>query len=305
MSVAIRQRLATSAAVVPRLPARRSNARNAWERFIRTRLAGFGLAVVTIVALAALLAPWLAPHDPVRQDYRAILQPPSLEHPLGTDDIGRDVLSRVIYGGRVSLLVGFGVLALVVAGGLVLGLLAGFLGTLTDDLIMRTMDALLAFPGLILAIALSVVLGPSVSSVILALGIVAMPGMARLVRAQTLSVREFEFVTAARVLGAGAPRIVGRHVLPNVIGPVIVQGSLLLANAILLEAGLSFLGLGVRPPTPTWGEMLGRAYSQLERAPWLSIAPGATLFVVVIAFNLIGDGLRAAFDPRHNIGKEV
>jgi len=303
MSVAIPQ-LLTAAPAAPALR-RRSNARRAWRRFIRTRLAGLGLAVVLLVALAALFAPWLAPHDPLRQDYLAVLQPPSAEHPVGTDDIGRDILSRTIYGGRVSLVVGFGVVTLAVGGGLLLGLISAICGGWADEATMRTMDALLAFPGLILAIALSVVLGPSVSSVILALGIVAVPGVARLVRAQTLSVREHEYVTAARVAGAAPARVVSHHVVPNILGPVIVQASLLLANAILLEAGLSFLGLGIRPPTPSWGQELRQAYAFLERAPWMSIAPGLTLFVVVIAINLIGDGLRAAFDPRQGGGREV
>jgi ABC-type dipeptide/oligopeptide/nickel transport system permease subunit len=307
MSVAIhhQHQLAAPAPAAAVLPRRRSNARRAWNRFIQTRLAGVGLAIVIAVALVAIFAPWLAPHDPLRQDYRAILQAPSAAHPVGTDDIGRDILSRTIYGSRVSLLVGFGVVTLAVSGGMLIGLLAGFLGGWPDEIVMRTMDALLAFPGLVLAIALSLVLGPSISSVILALGIVAIPGVARLVRAQTLSVREFEFVTASRVLGAGTARMLGRHIVPNIMGPVIVQASLLLANAILLEAGLSFLGLGIRPPTPSWGQELRQAYSFLEQAPWMSLAPGLTLFVVVIAFNLIGDGLRAAFDPRQDIGKEV
>lgn len=281
-----------------------SNRWRAWQRFRRTRLATFGLVIVVTTALAAILAPWLSPHDPLRQDYQAILQAPSLAHPFGTDDIGRDILSRTLYGGRVSLVVGFGVVVLAIASGLVLGLLAGFLGPWADEILMRTMDALLAFPGLVLAMALAVVLGPSISSVILALGIVAMPAMARLVRAQVLAVREYEFVTAATVLGASSPRILARHIVPNILGPVIVQGSLLLANAILLEASLSFLGLGIRPPTPSWGQELRHAYSFLEQAPWMSMAPGLTLFIVVIGCNLIGDGLRAAFDPRQVSGKE-
>lgn len=304
MSLAISRPIAGAVLAAP-AARQRSNAGRAWRRFLGTRLAGVGLAAVAAVALAALLAPWLAPHDPLRQDFLAVLQPPSADHPVGTDDIGRDILSRTIYGGRVSLVVGVGVVLLAVGGGLLIGLLAGIVGGWVDEGTMRAMDALLAFPGLILAIALAVVLGPSVGSVTLALGIVAMPGMARLVRAQTLSVREHEFVTAARVLGAAPPRIVRRHVLPNILGPVIVQGSLLLANAILLEAGLSFLGLGIRPPTPSWGQELRQAYAFLERAPWMSVAPGLTLFVVVIAINLIGDGLRAAFDPRQDRGREV
>lgn len=286
-------------------PAHRSNTHRALRRFRETRLASAGLALIVVAVLIAIGAPWIAPFDPNKQDYRSVLHAPDRLHPFGTDDLGRDVLSRTLFGARISLSVGIVAVTMAIIGGLIVGLCAGYLGRWVDEVLMRVMDALQAFPALVLAMAITAALGPGVTNIMFAVGFVAIPLFARLVRAQTLAVREFEFVTAARVLGAPTARILWRHILPNVMGPVTVQASLMLSFAILTEASLSFLGLGVRPPTASWGSMLRQAYQFLDQASWLSIAPGAAIFVTVLALNFMGDGLRAALDPRQGRGKEA
>jgi peptide/nickel transport system permease protein len=269
-----------------------------WRRLFETRLVGTGLAITAVVLLCALAAPLLAPYDPNEQDYLALTEPPSVVHILGTDDIGRDVLSRIIYGSRVSLEVGLIAVGIAVAVGVSLGLVAGYVGGLADDVIMRIVDAIQAFPSLILALAITAALGPSIGNAMLAIGVVAAPGIARLTRGQTLSVREREYIAAARVCGASPLSIMRQHIWPNVTAPIIVQATLLLGTAIVTEAALSFLGVGVQPPTPSWGAMLRTGSQYLEVAPWIGITSGAAIFLTVLAFNFVGDGLRRALDPR-------
>jgi peptide/nickel transport system permease protein len=267
-------------------------------RVLETRLVGTGLAILAIVAICAIFAPVLAPYDPLAQDYLALTEPPSAEHLLGTDDLGRDVLSRIIYGSRVSLLVGVIAVGIAVVLGVTLGLTAGYSRGILDDVVMRIVDALQAFPGLILALAIAAALGPGIEKAMIAIGIVATPAMARLTRAQTLAIREREFVQAAQVIGQSPFGIVTRHIWPNVTAPIIVQATLLVATAIVTEAGLSFLGVGVVPPTPSWGSMIRTGSQYLEVAPWMSFVPGIAIFATVLAFNFVGDGLRRALDPR-------
>jgi peptide/nickel transport system permease protein len=269
-----------------------------WRRLLETRLVGTGLAITALVVLCALAAPLIAPYDPNEQDYLALAEAPSLAHPLGTDDIGRDVLSRIIYGSRVSLQVGLIAVAIAVGVGVTLGLVAGYAGGWSDDIIMRIVDAIQAFPNLILALAITAALGPSIANAMLAIGFVAAPGIARLTRGQTLSVREREFVSAARVCGATPLDIMRHHIWPNVTAPIIVQATLLMGTAIVTEAALSFLGVGVRPPTASWGAMLRTGSQYLEVAPWIGMTAGAAIFMTVLAINFVGDGLRRALDPR-------
>jgi peptide/nickel transport system permease protein len=291
---------AVVAAAEPHQPTRDldSSSSSLLRRLLETRLVGTGLAITAIVLLCALAAPLLSPYDPNEQDYLAITDPPSASHVLGTDDLGRDVLSRIIYGSRVSLEVGLIAVGIAVACGASFGLLAGYAGGIADDVIMRVVDAIQAFPNLILALAITAALGPSIANAMLAIGFVAAPGMARLTRGQTLSVREREFVAAARICGASPLEIMRRHIWPNVTAPIVVQATLLLGTAIVTEAALSFLGVGVQPPTPSWGAMLRTGSQYLEVAPWIGIVPGVAIFLTVLAFNFVGDGLRRALDPR-------
>lgn len=268
------------------------------RRTLETRLVGPSLVILAIVIISALGADIIAPHDPAYQDYSKLTQGPSLAHPLGTDDIGRDVLSRIIHGARVSLQVGIIAVGIAVTLGVMLGLVSGYAGGWVDNLVMRFVDAVQAFPALILALAITASLGPSARNAMIAIGFVSIPAMARLTRGQTLTVRETEYVSAAHVIGASSLRVMLRHILPNVTAPIIVQATLLIAAAIITEASLSFLGVGVQPPTPSWGGMLRTGSQYLESAPWLAFAPGFAIFITVLAFNLVGDGLRSALDPR-------
>lgn len=267
-------------------------------RVMETRLVGTGLAILGLVVFCAIFANVIAPYNPIEQDLLATTEPPSAAHILGTDENGRDVLSRIIYGTRVSLQVGVIAVGIAVTLGVSLGLLAGYAGGLTEDVVMRLVDALQAFPGLILALGITAALGPGIGNAMIAIGIVAAPAIARLTRAQTLAIREREFVAAARVIGASPLIIVTRHIWPNVTAPIIVQATLLIATAIVTEASLSFLGVGVVPPTPSWGSMIRVGSQYLEVAPWLAFAPGVAIFATVLAFNFVGDGLRRALDPR-------
>jgi peptide/nickel transport system permease protein len=257
-------------------------------------------ALLTIALLVvAIAAPLLSPFDPNAQDTIRRLEPPSREHPLGLDDLGRDVLSRILFGARVSLRVGFSVVIIAATIGIALGAIAGYFGGAADIAIMRVCDILLSFPGILLAIALVAVLGPSLNNVILALATIGWVGYARLVRGQVLKVREMEYVTAAKALGARSPRVIVLHVLPNVINPVIVMATLGLAGAILAEAALSFLGLGVQPPTPSWGAMLTSGRRYLGIANHLAIYPGIAIMLAVMGLNFLGDGLIDALDPKY------
>jgi peptide/nickel transport system permease protein len=257
-----------------------------------------GLSVIGLMIFLAATADFLTPYDPNYQDYTQLRQPPSLDHPFGTDQVGRDVYSRVIYGTRISLLVGVIAVGIGMTAGVLLGLIAGIYRGWTDETVMRVMDAIHAFPALVLALAITAALGTGIVNIMIAIGIVYMPSYARLVRGQVLSVRERDFVTAALLLGASMPRLMFLHIWPNVTAPIIVQATLLIASAILTEAGLSFLGVGVKPPTPTWGSMLRTGSQYLEVAPWLAFAPGMAIFATGLAFNFVGDGLRRALDPR-------
>ncbi len=268
------------------------------RRFARNRLAFFGLIVFIVVVLLAVFAQWLAPTSPIKADFAAYLRPPGPQHLLGTDELGRDVLSRVIFGARASLEAGLISVGLAIAAGLPVGLMAGFYRGRLDDILMRFTDALLSFPPLILALAVAAVLGPGLGKAMIAIAVVYTPYFMRIMRAQVLSEREREYVDAARAMGAEDRRIIWRHLLPNSLAPTVVQGTLTVAQAIILEAVLSFFGLGTQPPTPSWGSMLNAAQQYLTQAPWLSFWPGAAIAVTVFAVNVAGDGLREIWDPR-------
>jgi len=248
--------------------------------------------------LGAALAPILATQSPQQTNFNALQKPPSAEYLLGTDELGRDIFSRILYGARISLSAGVFSVALALLIGGAIGLIAGYFSGQIENLLMRLVDAMLAFPFLVLAIALAAVLGPSLPNTMLAIAVVTLPVFARLVRGQVLAERPKEYVQSALALGASDVRVLLFHLLPNILGPLIVQVSLSTANAILAEATLSFLGLGIQPPTPSWGSMLNAARGYLAYAPWLAIFPGLAIFLAVLAFNLIGDGLRDALDPR-------
>ena len=271
---------------------------DAWARFRRNRLALVGLALVAVLALSAALAPWLAPHDPARQSLIEKRATPGGKYLLGADEFGRDILSRVIYGSRVALLVGLLSAAIAVLGGLLLGTIAGFAGGWLDAVLMRGVEILLAFPYLLLALAIVAALGPGALNTTIAVGIWGVPAVARIVRGSVLALRETEYVGAARALGAPAAALLGRHILPNIAPGLIVYATLFMANAILLEAALSFLGLGVQPPTASWGLMVSTGRDVLLIAPHVATVPGLAIMVAVLAFNLVGDGLRDALDPR-------
>ncbi|MBA4181059.1 MAG: peptide ABC transporter permease [Anaerolinea sp.] len=267
-------------------------------RLARQRLAVPAFGFIFLVLLAAIFADVVAPYDPLAQSPFEGLRGASWDHPLGTDQLGRDVLSRLIFGSRIALMVGVGAVAFGAAVGMPLGLVAGYARGFADDAIMRCMDAIVAFPGLILALGLVAALGQSPTNLIVAIGIANVPWIARIVRAQVLSVRELDYVLAARGVGATHARILRVHVFPNTLAPVIVQSTLGMGYAVLTEAGLSFIGAGIAPPTPTWGSMLQFGFGFLNRAPMLSIVPGVAIFLLVLCFNLLGDILRDELDPR-------
>ncbi|MDR0466365.1 MAG: ABC transporter permease [Deltaproteobacteria bacterium] len=257
-----------------------------------------GFSIVLGMSLAALLAPWLAPHDPVFQHHDFTLVPPCAVFPLGTDELGRDVLSRLLFGARVSLWVGFVAVGIALCIGVSLGLVAGFFGGLIDELIMRIVDVMLCFPSFFLILAVIAFLEPGLGNIMIVIGLTSWMGVARLVRAESLSLRNREFVEAARLAGAGAPRLLLRHILPNALAPVLVSATLGIAGAILIESSLSFLGLGVEPPDPSWGNMLLEGKNVLEIAPWMSLYPGLAILITVLGYNLLGETLRDVLDPR-------
>ena len=272
--------------------------RRAWRRLRRRRGAMLGLAVILIVAAAAILAPWIAPYDPIQQSWSAVRKAPSAAYWFGTDEVGRDILSRILYGARASLLAGVVSVAIAIGIGVPVGLLAGYCGGLVDSAISRVTDAMLACPFLILAIALAAFLGPSLSNAMIAIGVTATPIFVRLTRGQVLSVKAEDYVEAARSVGNPHWRIALRHILPNVLPQLLVQATLTIATAIIAEASLSFLGLGQQPPAPSWGSMLNAAQRFLANAPWMAVWPGLAIFLTVLSFNLLGDGLRDALDPQ-------
>jgi peptide/nickel transport system permease protein len=280
------------------LPQEEQPWRRAVKRLVRRRGALVGGAAVLFFILVAMFAPLIAPYDPLATSWSAVRKPPSWLHLFGTDEIGRDVLSRVIYGARASLLAGVVSVSISLAVGVPIGLVAGYVGGIVDGVLMRITDALLACPFLILAIALAAFLGPNLLNAMVAIGISAMPAFIRLTRAQTMATKVEDYVEAAKAVGNPPWRIVLRHILPNITAVIMVQATLAIAAAIIAEASLSFLGLGQQPPDPSWGSMLNTAKNFLAQAPWMAWWPGLAIFVVVLSFNLLGDGLRDALDPR-------
>ena len=269
------------------------------RRLMRRPVAMAGLCVVAIFVIVAIAAPLIAPYDPIATSFSAVRKAPSAAHWFGTDEIGRDVLSRVIYGARASLLAGVVSVLISLSIGIPAGLLAGYAGGIVDLLISRITDALLACPFLILAIALAAFLGPSLTNAMIAIGISATPVFVRLTRGTTLAIKSEDFVLAARAIGNSPVRVALRHVLPNIVPPLLVQATLAIAAAVIAEASLSFLGLGQQPPQPSWGSMLNVAKDYIDNAPWMAIWPGLSIFLLVLSFNVVGDGLRDVLDPRN------
>jgi peptide/nickel transport system permease protein len=270
----------------------------AWRRLRKRKSAVFGLVVIVLFVLVAVLAPWIVPYDPTQQTWTAIRKPPSWQHWFGTDESGRDLLSRVIFGARASLLAGVVSVSIALGLGVPIGLLAGYGGRWIDAVIGRMTDAMLACPFLILAIALAAFLGPSLQNAMIAIGITATPIFVRLTRGQVMAVKVEDYVEAARAVGNPPMRIAVKHILPNILPALIVQATISIAAAIIAEASLSFLGLGQQPPAPSWGSMLNTAQRFLTNAPWMAIWPGLAIFLCVLSFNILGDGLRDALDPR-------
>ena len=289
--------MAASEALVVELGEESPGAR-AWRRLLRRKSAVLGLVIIVVLVLVALLAPLIAPYDPAQQGWTAIRKPPSAQHWLGTDESGRDLLSRVIYGARASLLAGVVSISIALTFGVPIGLLAGYGGRWIDALIGRITDAMLAVPFLILAIALAAFLGPSLQNAMIAIGVTATPIFVRLTRGQVMAVKVEDYVEAARAVGNPPVRIALRHILPNILPALIVQATISIATAIIAEASLSFLGLGQQPPAPSWGSMLNTAQRFLTNAPWMAVWPGLAIFLAVLSFNILGDGLRDALDPK-------
>lgn len=276
----------------------RPSENRAWRKFRAHTIGKAGALMVAFFVVLAILAPVLPLQDPIATDWAAVRKPPSFAHWLGTDEIGRDLLSRMIWGARASLLAGVVSVAIAVVLGVPLGILAGYFGGWTDAIISRCTEALLAMPFLILAIALAAFLGPSLTNAMMAIGIAAMPVFIRITRGQVLTVAAEDYVESAQAVGLSTPKILRRYILPNVLPPILVQATLTVATAIIAEASLSFLGLGQQPPSPSWGSMLNTAKNFLNQAPWMALWPGIAIFIVVLGFNLLGDGLRDALDPR-------
>lgn len=272
--------------------------RRAWRKFLANRAGVAGAVIVMLFVLMAVFAPWLAPQDPLKSSFMTVRQAPSALHWFGTDELGRDILSRLIFGARASLTAGLISVAIAMLVGVPLGLLAGYHGRLVDGVISRCTDAMLAVPFLILAIALASFLGPSLTNAMIAIGLSAMPLFVRITRAQAIAIKSEDYIEGARAIGLTDGAILWRYVLPNALPPVIVQASLTIAMAIIAESSLSFLGLGQLPPAPSWGAMLNSAKNFMEQAPWMSIVPGCAIFLAVLGFNLFGDGLRDALDPK-------
>jgi peptide/nickel transport system permease protein len=289
---------ATSTPIIAAPTPRRVRRGETRRRLARNELTVAGAIILAVVMIAAIFAPYLSPHDPLGMNATQLLQPPSHEHLMGTDELGRDVLSRVIWGARISLYVGVVSVTMAVLLGVTLGLLAGYHGGLLDDAINRVLDVVFAFPTILLALGIVGMLGSSLTNSMIAIGLIYTPVYARLARGTTLAVKQREFVEAAIVSGAQSARIIVRHILPNVMAPLIIQTSLSLSLAILAEASLSFLGLGTQPPDPSWGTMVNTGQALIELSPWPVVFPGLAIMLAVLAFNLIGDGLRDALDPR-------
>ncbi len=266
--------------------------------FIKNKAALIGGLVALVVAILAVFAPWIAPYDPLEQDVFHRLAPPQRTHLLGTDDFGRDTFSRIIWGARVSLAVSLSSVSIAMVIGTIFGLIAGFKGGGTETLIMRTVDILMSFPVLIMGLMVMAVLGSGLFKLIIAIAVVLTPRFVRIAHAPTLEMREKDFIEAARALGISTPRLLAKHVLPNIFGEVLVMGTLWTATAIRMEANLSFIGLGVPPPTPTWGNMIRSGVQQLTISHWLAVFPGLAILITVLSFNMLGDGLRDITDPK-------
>ncbi|OWJ57853.1 ABC transporter permease [Inquilinus limosus] len=289
----------TATALAPEAATRKPRSRGL-QKFLRNKGAVVGAVLVLAFVLLAVLAPLITPQDPLQTSFLTIRKPPSAAHWLGTDDLGRDIFTRLAYGARASLMAGVISVAIALAVGVPFGLLAGYYGGLVDGAISRATEAMLAIPFLILAIALAAFLGPSLGNAMIAIGLSAMPLFIRLTRGQVLSVKTEDYVEGARSIGLPDRWIIIRYILPNVLPPLIVQATLTIATAIIAEASLSFLGLGQQPPSPSWGSMLNTAKNFMSQAPWMSVFPGGAIFLVVLGFNLLGDGLRDALDPRES-----
>ena len=285
-------------AALATLTPRRRLAALSWRRLLRSTNLVVGAGILAAVVGTAVFAPQISPHDPIDQAFTDQLRPPSAAHPFGTDEFGRDIFSRVLYGARIALVIGVLSDAIAIALGVVLGVVAGYAGGRVDAVAMRVVDVMLAFPYLLLAMIVVAILGPSLTNAMIAIGVVYTPQFARLVRGAVLAVKEHEFVEAAGAVGAGVIRILGRHVLPNILSPIIVMATLTVGFTIVETAGLSFLGLGATPPTPEWGSMLATGRSFMLTAPWIATFPGLAILITVIGFNLVGDGLRDLLDPR-------
>ena len=268
-----------------------------WQWLLAESMGFAGVVIIVLLLLVALLAPTLSPYPPDAINYRALLKPPSAEHLLGTDDLGRDILSRLFYGSRLSLSVGISAVFLSVLVGVPIGLVAGYVGGMVDELVMRVFDSIIALPPLVLALTISAVLGPGLVNATIAISIVAVPTYARLIRGQVLSIKNNDYVLAARSVGVSSLVVLFRHILPNVISPIIVQASLGVGFAIILESSLSFIGLGAQPPTSTWGSMVQTSFQYLDLAPWFVIAPSTAIFIAVLGANFLGEGLRNSLDP--------
>jgi peptide/nickel transport system permease protein len=297
----VRQTLAvrTAPEVAPAIKTRSQNLYvTTLRQLARKRTALFGLSLITVLVMTAILADVIAPHDPIQTFVDSLMAPPSAQFPLGTDMLGRDVLSRLIHGTRVSLYVGVFSLVLAIFVGIPLGVISGFYGGVIDNCIMRVMDIILAFPIFLLAIVIMVILEPNVLNVVIALGIVRIPIYARLVRGSVLATKELQYIEAAQALAVRDPRLLFRHILPNCMAPIIVTSTLSVGTSIIVEASLSFLGLGTQPPTPSWGWDLKSNLLLVEINPWITLFPGLAIFLTVLAFNLFGDGLRDVLDPR-------
>ena len=269
-----------------------------WRTIRQSATATMGLVFIFFFVMVAIFGPSVAPYDPIDQNLAQRLEPPSFSHLLGTDRFGRDILSRLMVGARLSLILGIAAVSIAVFLGVTVGLLSGYYGGKIDAVVMRLIDILQAFPLYIMAIAIMAILGPSLTNTMIAVGVSTFPRFARLTRGELLRVINFEYVEASRVVGARARRILIRHILPNIFGPILVMATLLLGAAVLAEAGLSFLGLGPSPPAPAWGLMISDGLSVMRRAPWVAVFPGLAIMLVVLGFNLLGDGLRDAFDPK-------
>ena len=287
----------------PRTTEGHQRSRNRWQDklrgFLRHRLAVIGALLVALEITAAVLAPLVSPYKPTAMDFKAVLKGASAAHPLGSDELGRDILSRVVHGARLSLSVGVAAVLLAVVVGVPIGLVSGYLGGLVDEFTMRVVDSVMALPALVLALTISAVLGAGLVNATIAIAVVSAPTYTRLVRGQVLSIKHNDYVVAAHSIGAPTWIVLLRHILPNTFSPIIVQASLGVGFAIILESSLSFIGLGAQPPTPSWGSMVQVGFQYLETAPWYALAPASAIFIAVLGFNMLGDGLRDVLDPHY------